>query len=65
MTKNQCRGHSQTLTQSDLVFINPSIYIYIYVVVNFLSQVIFHFSIVFGIKISLKTRSYITIQDKK
>ena len=28
--KTSAEGHSQTLTQSDLVFINPGIYIYIY-----------------------------------
>ena len=29
--KTSAEGHSQTLTQSDLVFINPCIYIYIYI----------------------------------
>ena len=29
--KTSAEGHSQTLTQSDLVFINPGIYIYIYI----------------------------------
>ena len=31
--KTYAKGHSQTLTQSDLVFINPGIYIYIYICV--------------------------------
>ena len=29
--KNNAKSHSQTLTQSDLVFINQYIYIYIYI----------------------------------
>ena len=29
--KTSAEGHSQTLTKSDLVFINPGIYIYIYI----------------------------------
>ena len=32
--KTSAEGHSQTLTQSDLVFINPGIYIYIYVLLT-------------------------------